>query len=73
MKMNRIELIELLEEIAKRDLEEGANINDHPCLVAVRAINQAFSDVESLIKVSPKKKGSKRMQMLTGLKYNPEW
>lgn len=69
--MNRAELIELLETIAEKDLIEGSDVSDHPCSVAIRAINKAFEDVEVLRKVAPKKTGSKRMQMLTGLRYDP--
>lgn len=54
--MNKKELIELLEELAQKDLIEGKDIFDHPCTVAVRAINKAFDDIA---KNCPKKRGSK--------------
>ena len=38
--MNRSELIELLTELALKDLSDGSDIYDHPCSVAIRAINQ---------------------------------
>ena len=71
--MNREELNDLLEQVAANDLAEGADIFDHPCSVAIRAINQAFEDIEKLRKVAPRRKGSKAIQMLTGLRYNPTW
>ena len=67
------ELTDLLEHIAEKDLEAGADLFDHPCSVAVRAINKAFNDIELLRLIAPKKKGSKSIQMLTGLRYNPTW
>jgi hypothetical protein len=71
--MDRIELVSQLEELAKQDLTDGADIFDHPCTVAIRAINKAFNDIEMLKVGAPKRKGSKAMQVLTGLKYNPLW
>ena len=41
MKIN--ELTQILEELAAKDLEDGANLNDHPCSLAVKAINYAFN------------------------------
>lgn len=71
--MNKTELNEALADIAKKDLSDGADILDHPCAVAIRAINKAFEDIEILRKIAPKKRGSKRVQMLTGLTYDPDW
>ena len=71
--MNKQELIELLEKVAEYDLEEGSELRDHPCSVAIRAINQCFDDIKTLKAVAPKNRGSKKVQMLTGLNYNPTW
>ena len=71
--MNKEELIALLKEIAETDLADGSVIHDHPCSVAVRAIEQCFDDIEYLIPAVPKMRGSKRLQMLAGLTYNPSW
>lgn len=71
--MNKAELIELLDQIAERDLEDGADIFYHPCTVAVRAINRAFEDIKILQSIAPRKRGSKQVQMLTGLSYDPTW
>lgn len=71
--MSKAELVELLENIAVNDLVPGADLFDHPCSVAVRAINQAFSDIASLQRVAPKRTGSKHMQHLIGLSYDPNW
>lgn len=71
--MNRKELVELLQEVASYDLADGSNIYDHPCSVAIRAIDKAFEDIETLRRIAPKKTGSKKVQMLTGLSHNPSW
>lgn len=72
--MNRKQLVELLEELAKGDLSEGKDIADHPCMVAVRMIDIAFEDVETLRKVANEQKRScsKKISLLLGLAYNPE-
>ena len=36
--MKRSELIELLKELAKKDLAEGAKLFDHPCSIASREL-----------------------------------
>lgn len=71
-RMNRESLTELLSSIAEKDLTESADIYDHPCTVAVRAINQCFDDIE-FIKRTNGKSVSKREKMLRGLSYNPSW
>ena len=71
--MNRPELTELLEKVAEYDLEEGSKLRDHPCSVAIRALDKCFDDINALRSVAPKKQGSERIQMLTGLSYNPSW
>ena len=71
--MNRKELIQLLQEVALYDRADGSNIYDHPCSVAIRAINEAFEDIETLRKIAPRRVGSKKVQMLTGLSYDPSW
>ena len=76
--MNKQDLTELLEDIAKSDLSDGADIFDHPCSVAVRAIDQCFSDVQVLRKVfngavKNKSPYSKRVQILAGLSYEPSF
>ena len=35
-------MIELLEKLAEKDLVKGHDIFDHPCSVAIRAIDDAF-------------------------------
>ena len=73
--MVREELIELLEKVAEVDLEDGADIRDHPCSVAVRAINQSFDDVNTLCRVirNDTMGRSKKVQLLIGLSYNPSF
>lgn len=44
--MSKSELIELLDDLAKRDLALGADLFDHPCSVAIRALNQIDGDEE---------------------------
>jgi len=73
--MNIKELKELLAEMAVKDLEEGHDIDDHVCSVAIRALDKSFSDVEilkSAFKGKHKSK-SKAVQVLMGLPYNPEY
>jgi hypothetical protein len=79
--MKKKELIELLEDIAKKDLVDGSDLFDHPCSVAVRALNECFEDIKTLKRLLPKnraggyrfKNGNKRIQMLAGLTYDPEY
>lgn len=40
--MKKNELCELLSEIAENDLAEGTDIYDHPCIVAIRAIDRGY-------------------------------
>lgn len=58
--MNREELTSLLSDLAENDLVQGADIYDHPCTVAIRAIDKCFDDIKSL-------RPSARMN------YSPEW
>ena len=73
--MDKKDLIELLEQVAKEDLVEGKDIFDHPCTVAVRAINQCFEDIEYLQDVATGHKNAKckKAVLLVQTKYNPEW
>lgn len=73
--MNKSELVELLETMAKKDLTDGADISDHPCSVAIRAINQSFDDIEFLKRIisGAANKQSKRAYTIRGLTYNPTW
>ena len=73
--MNRNELKEILVAMAKEDLSEGSDLHDHPCSVAIRAIDQCFDDINTLrgtIGTKAKNK-PKKIQMLVGLNYNPTW
>lgn len=72
--MNREELFHLLGELAEKDLAPDSDIFDHPCSVAIRAINKAFDDVNTLRGVAHKSmEHSKKVKMLIGLPYNPDW
>lgn len=73
--MNRIELKEILSEMAENDLEDGADIFEHPCTVAIRALDKAFADIDSLRKVvrGDTLGKSKKIKYLIGLPYNPSW
>jgi hypothetical protein len=71
--MRLYELTEVLKELAESDLSDDADIADHPCSVAVRAIEQCVSDINLLKRVERgEAHKSKRVQMLIGLNYNPE-
>ena len=73
--MNREELTGLLAELAEADLQEGKDLYDHPCNVAIRAINQAFDDIEVLRRACKYKEAAKtkRATMLIELYYDPSW
>ena len=73
--MNKEQLVELLKEVAKNDLSDGMDIFDHPCTVAIRAINQSFDDIECLKRVALDKSNakSKKVMMLLKLNYNPNY
>jgi len=73
--MDRENLVKLLSEMAAEDLESGADIFDHPCSIAVRAIEKSFEDINVLLRVirSDTMGRSKKVQMLIGLPYDPEW
>ena len=73
--MGKDDLIDLLEQMAEKDLEDGADIFDHPCTVAVRAITQYESDIkqlQGLAKGSDRGK-SKQVQTLVRGIYSPSW
>ena len=42
--MENNELIELLNELAEKDLAEGADLFDHPCSVAIRELTRLTGD-----------------------------
>lgn len=73
--MNKAELTELLLEIAEKDTTGGHNIQDHPCSVAVRALDACFEDIRFLQRIANEKVHgkSKRAKMLLGLNYEPGW
>ena len=70
--MDKKELIALLAEIAEKDLAEGQDIYDHPCSVAIRALNNCFDDIKLLQQIANKQihGKSKKCQMLMGLSYS---
>ena len=71
--MNRQELKCLLECIAEEDVSQGSNIGDHPCPVAIMAIDKAFDEVNILRKLIPNGSYSKKVNMIIGLNYDPKW
>jgi hypothetical protein len=72
--MQKDDLVELLKSIAEKDTNEGHDVYDHPCSVAIRAIDKCFDDINSLRKVEPKDcQFSKKMTTLVKLEYNPSW
>ena len=73
--MNKDELIEILKEVAEKDLVDGKDIFDHPCSVAIRAITQYDLDIrqlKGLAKGSERGK-SKQVQTLVRGVYHPTW
>jgi len=73
--MNKTQLIELLNELAEEDMAEGSEIYDHPCSVAIRALNKCFDDIKLLREISNgfHEGKSKRAKILLVTNYNPEW
>jgi hypothetical protein len=71
-KMKKAELISLLAGIAEGDLVEGEDIYDHPCTVAIRALNNCFDDIKLLQQIANKQihGKSKKCQTLLGLNYS---
>lgn len=43
--MKKEELIELLDALAEEDAVDIASVPDHPCSVAIRAINKCFDEI----------------------------
>jgi len=73
--MNATELKVLLTEIAEKDLADGASIDDHPCIVAARAIDTCIKDVEYLRGVCAGRynKETKKARMMLCLTYSPQF
>lgn len=73
--MNKEELTTLLEELAIGDLADGANLDDHPCSVAIRALDQCFDDLNYMkqMVIGTQHKRSKRARRLILNTYNPSW
>lgn len=73
--MNKAELTGFLEIIAEKDLADNATIFDHPCSVAVRAIEQCFIDIKNLqrIALGNERNKSKKVQVLVKGIYDPTW
>ena len=67
--MNKEELIDLLGEIAEKDLSDGSELSDHPCSLAIRTINKCISDISHLKKIikGTANKRSKRSMELLGM------
>ncbi len=76
--MNKEELIELLSNIATKDLMGGHSLENHPCSVACKALNQCFEDIEKLQSYCESyppasHKASKAKVLLTSTAYTPQW
>lgn len=72
--MNKETLTELLKELAEADLKSGTDIHDHPCSVAVRALDQCFIDIDTLRGLAPHSSTyTKRTQILVREPYKPDW
>ena len=48
--ISRVELIQLLTQLAVRDLDVGFSIYDHPCSVAIRQIQELAAENKALRK-----------------------
>lgn len=45
--MNYNELVPILKELAEKDLSEGSDIYDHPCIVAIRLIDRLAAELNA--------------------------
>lgn len=70
--LNKLELTSLLADIAEGDLAEGSDLFDHPCSVAIRAINQCFTDIKELQFIARGNEQNKSKSLVRGV-YNPSW
>ena len=74
--MNKQSLFELLEELAQNDLSDDCEIDDHPCMLAIKFITEAIEDIESLkrfIKLNHSinhSNASKNINILVNTNYN---
>lgn len=73
--MNKFELSEILRMLAEKDLSEGAALEDHPCIIAIKALNRCFDDIETLRAVARKLPStqSKKVQVLISSTYDPNF
>ena len=73
--MNKKELVELLQDIAGKDLSTDSVIYDHPCSVAVRAIEQYEEDIALLRSIIKGNESplSERAQAIIKSNYQPAW
>lgn len=73
--MNKEELTETLKEIAESDLSKDSDIYDHPCSVAIRALDQCFNDIDILKGVVKRSSTSysKKVATIVKMNYNPNW
>ncbi len=78
--MNKEELIKYLLKIAVEDARQCTvdEIEDHPCTIAIRALNQCFEDINTLrfsgrLTQDQWKCLSPEDQNLHDEPYNPEW
>ena len=76
--MNKTELIELLEDLAIGDCHPTSDIDDHPCSVAIRALNQCFEVIKTLQGYCPRQtyashNAPKTKVLLVETDYDPRW
>lgn len=71
--MNITEIIDSLKDLAKADTLEGADIYDHPCTVAVRALKGCTTDINILRRHADSKGKSKKVQVLIKTPYDPTY
>jgi hypothetical protein len=73
--MDKQALTTLLEELAIDDLAEGADLRDHPCSVAIRALDQCFDDLNymKLLVRGVQNKRSKKARTMIVNTYDPSW
>ncbi len=70
--MNKSEMIELLKDVANAD-HDGRPLEDHPCRIAIRALNQCFEDIGALQKYGKQYIHTDQPDCSVPNPYDPQW
>jgi hypothetical protein len=64
-------LKETLAELAEKDLSDGSNLYDHPCSIAIRAIESYAENINYLRSIITRKNSGKSKSAVTLIKMGP--